>query len=323
METEEYSIGEIPYSLTELTIHTTTQVGTSKVSYLVNGNKQDSNVVNIPKENGNGAITIKVTAEDGTTVKNYKITYTKTASNNAYLSNILINNGELQPTTFNKTNFSYTVNVDRKVTSLDITATTEDQNATMQMNGVTYSSPHTLTLSPLASGNTEITILVTAEDGTISTYRVTVVKEADPSSTITSMVYGHTITNGYIKTVGLNITGIDIKNQLDNENEYLEIWTADESRKIEESEKLATGMIVKLMIDGVEHDRKIIVIKGDTNGDGIIDLFDAVKILNHYLERTLLTEAYLEAAYANEDSNIDLFDAVKILNHYLERDFLH
>lgn len=77
------------------------------------------------------------------------------------------------------------------------------------------------------------------------------------------------------------------------------------------------------MIDGVEKDRKLIVIKGDTNGDGEIDLFDAVRVLNHYIEREALTSAYYEAAYANDDGEIDLFDAVKILNHYLEREYLH
>lgn len=320
METLEYSIGQIPFSQTELTINATPNYSGSTLSYLVNGVRQSSNVVSIPKVEGTGAITVQVTAEDGTTVKNYKITYSKTASTNAYLKNIIVSKGSL---TFNKNTFAYTVNVDRLVTSIDITAITDDNNATMQMNGVTYSSPHTLTLSPLASGDTEVVILVTAENGNVVTYKVTVTKEADPASTITSFIYGHTITNGYIKTVKLGITGIDMKNQLDNENEYLEIWTADESSQVSDSDTLATGMIVKLMIDGVEKDRKLIVIKGDTNGDGEIDLFDAVRVLNHYIEREALTSAYYEAAYANDDGEIDLFDAVKILNHYLEREYLH
>lgn len=320
METLEYSIGEIPFALTELTINATPNYGKSTVSYLVNGVGQSSNVVSIPRVDGTGAVTVKVLAEDRKTVKNYKITYTKQASGNAYLSNIVVSNGTL---VFDKKTFEYNISVDSSVNSFDITAITEDATAVMQMNGTAYTSPHTLTISPLNAGKTETTIMVTAESGNVVTYKVIVDREADPSSIITSEKYGHTITNGYIKTVNLNVTGIELKDQLDNPNEYLEIWSSDETRLISDSEKLATGMIVKLMIDGVEHDRKVIVIKGDTNGDGIIDLFDAVKILNHYLERTILTGAYQEAAYANEDSNIDLFDAVKILNHYLERDLLH
>ena len=320
MDSLEYSIGKIPFSLETLTIHATPNMGTSQISYLVNGVKQSSNTVNIPKIEGKSAITVQVTAEDGTTIKNYKITYEKEASTNAYLSNILVSEGNL---TFNKNTFLYTVNVDRTVSSIDITAITEDNTAIMKMNGTTYTSPHTLTLSPLMSGNTEVIILVTSENGTVLTYKINVNKEADPASTITSIQFGHTIMNNYIRTVKLNTTGQEMKNQLDNENEYLEIWDATETRKINDDEKLATGMIVKLVIDGVEKDRKYVVIKGDTSGDGEIDLFDAVKILNHYLSKTLLTGAYQEAAYVNDDTDIDLFDSVMILNHYLGRISLH
>lgn len=320
MDSLEYSIGKIPFSLETLTIHATPNMGTSKISYLVNGVKQSSNTVNIPKIEGKSAITVQVTAEDGTTIKNYKITYETEASTNAYLSNILVSEGNL---TFNKNTFLYTVNVDRTVSSIDITAITEDNTAIMKMNGTTYTSPHTLTLSPLMSGNTEVIILVTSENGTVLTYKINVNKEADPASTITSIQFGHTIMNNYIRTVKLNTTGQEMKNQLDNENEYLEIWDATETRKINDDEKLATGMIVKLVIDGVEKDRKYVVIKGDTSGDGEIDLFDAVKILNHYLSKTLLTGAYQEAAYVNDDTDIDLFDSVMILNHYLGRISLH
>lgn len=320
MNQEEYSIGQIPFETDKLTVNATANMGTSKISYLVNGIKQDSNVVTIPKIEGTSAIVVQVTAEDGKTVKNYKITYTKTASTNAYLSNIIVSKGNLS---FNKNTFAYTVNVDRTVSSIDVTAMTADSTAIMKINGVTYTSPHTITISPLDAGTTELIILNTAQNGTVLTYKVTIIKEADPASTITSNVFGHKIANGYIKTVKLGITGLDLKNQLDNENKYLEIWSSDETRKINDNDTLATGMIVKLMIDNEEKDRKYIVIKGDTSGDGEIDLFDAVKILNHYLVRTLLDGAYKEAAYVNDDTEIDLFDSVMILNHYLGRISLH
>ena len=320
MDKEEYSIGKIPFGLTELVINATPNMGTSSINYLVNGVKQTSNTVTLPKEEGTGSVIVQVTAEDGKTVKNYKITYEKEASTNAYLSDIILSSGELA---FDKETYEYSVDVDGSVTSIDVTAKTEDSAAVMQMNKITYSSPHTLTISPLESGSTEVVILVTAENGNVLTYKVIINKEDDIKTTITSEAYGHTITDDYIKTVKLPTTGLEMKNQLDNENKYLEIWTADEEEQVSDTENLATGMIVKLMIDGKEYDRKIIVIKGDTSGDGEIDLFDAVKILNHYLVKTQLTGAYLEAAYVNDDTDIDLFDSVMILNHYLGKISLH
>ena len=108
-----------------------------------------------------------------------------------------------------------------------------------------------------------------------------------------------------------------------NDNQYLEIWTADESKKVAADEKLATGMIIKLVINGVEKDRKIIVIKGDTSGDGEIDLLDAVKILNNALQKAMLEGAYKEASFVNNDDEIDLLDAVMILNHCLQKQPLY
>ena len=37
----------------------------------------------------------------------------------------------------------------------------------------------------------------------------------------------------------------------------------------------------------------------------------------------MLTGAYLEAGYINDDSIVDLFDAVKILNHVLQEELIH
>ena len=81
-------------------------------------------------------------------------------------------------------------------------------------------------------------------------------------------------------------------------------------------------MIVKLVINDTEKDRKTVVVKGDTNGDGEIGLLDAVLILNHYLGRDQLIGAYAVAGDVNEDAEIGLLDAVLILNHYLGRDLI-
>ena len=319
MNETEYSIGEIPYSLENLTINATTNIDTSTLTYLVNGNKQSSNVVDIPKNNGNGAITVQVTAEDGKTVKNYKITYSKQASSNAYLSDLRVSSGELN---FNKTKYSYIVNIDSDVNKVDLTSVLEDNKSNMKINGTTYTSPHTYTISPLEVGNTEVVILVTAEDGTFLTYKVTFVKKANISEVITSVKYGHTIANGYIKTVKVNTTAFELKDQLDNPNEYLEIVNSDETSVISDSDIVATGYIVKLMINGEEKDRKTIVIKGDVNGDGVIDISDSIGILGHYLNgensSKALTGAYFVAADMVEDSEIDISDAISALQYYLK-----
>lgn len=320
--TESYSIGTIPYQLSTLTVIATSNVANSTIRYYVNGVLQTSNVVTIPKESG--IITVKVTAEDGKTIKNYTISYDKVANTNANLTNIVVGRATLNEP-FNENTYNYTIDLGPDQNTIDLTAITEDPNATIKINGEVYISNTVKTISNIRSGQTILTIVVTAEDGkTTKTYKITINKassgdEPSISEVITSFEYGHTIEDGYIKTVVVYATGSELKDQLDNPNEYLEIWDATESSMVSDSDMMATGMIVKLMIDGVEKDRKVVVIMGDTSGDGEIDLQDAVQILNHYLERIMLTGAYEQAGHTNDDGEIDLQDAVRILNHYLER----
>ena len=68
--------------------------------------------------------------------------------------------------------------------------------------------------------------------------------------------------------------------------------------------------------------RAFIVVLGDTDGNGNITPFDAVKVINHYLEKTYLVGPYLQAADTDKNTNVTPFDAVKIINHYLEKNSL-
>ena len=81
-------------------------------------------------------------------------------------------------------------------------------------------------------------------------------------------------------------------------------------------------MYLKLYINEVEKDSKILVIKGDVSGDGKITITDVVKTLNHYLNKVMVSGAYLEAAEVSGDGNITITDVVKVLNHYLGKVYL-
>ncbi len=56
-----------------------------------------------------------------------------------------------------------------------------------------------------------------------------------------------------------------------------------------------------------------IVLKGDVNGDGDVDIADAVVIVNHVVGK--VTPSFFEAAAdVNNDGDIDIADAVRIVN---------
>lgn len=312
----EYSIGQIPYALAELTINATTNVDTSKITYYVDGVQQTSNVVTIPREDA--TISVKVTAEDNITTKVYTINYTKKANNNAYLQDIIISGGTLDPS-FTKEGHSYSVQLTDDQTSLDLTAKAEDKNSTIKINGQTYISGNLYTINNIGSGTTILNIVVTAEDGkTTQTYKVNLIK-GDVSEIITSVAFGHTIEDGYIKTVAGLAKVSDVKNQLDNDNAKLQIWKADDSVQKADSDNVGTGDIVKLVIDGNVVDSDIIIILGDINGDGKHNALDVSGVINHYLKTNLITDgAQLLAADVNKDTKYNALDVSAIINHYLK-----
>jgi fibronectin type 3 domain-containing protein len=98
---------------------------------------------------------------------------TVTPSSDATLSSLIVSAGELNPA-FSSSQTSYTASVDNSVASITVTPTVNESHAScvLQLSGNTVTNPISL-----AAGDNNITILVTAQDGTIETYSLTVTKQ--------------------------------------------------------------------------------------------------------------------------------------------------
>ena len=322
-DNENYSIGEIPFKTDKLKVNYTTTQGTSHASLLVNGVAaiaDSEGYVTIPKVDTNDSIvTVLVTAANGDT-KTYNIHYRKHASSDASLSNIVVSTGTLSPE-FTPNVLEYNVSVPEGTASLSITATLNDPNATLTVGGVNRTSPYIHTLTNLGNGNVRVTFLVTAEDGTIREYYVNVLDNSG-KELITSAVHQiETRTNKLVKTVKVGTTiGDLLTNEIDNDKSKLSVWTEDGTIQLTDSDYVATGQLIKLVVNGELCDTARIVVRGDVNGDGEIDLADSVKIINHYLEKPgadITIDYYVVAADINEDTELDLADSVAIINDYL------
>nr|WP_275983983.1 cadherin-like beta sandwich domain-containing protein [Paenibacillus hamazuiensis] len=132
--------------------------------------------VNVRLNVGSTAIPIVVTAQDGTT-KTYTVTVTRRAkSGNADLSNLTLSPGTIAFTGAT----SYTTTVASDVYSVAVTPTAADTAATLTVNGTAAASGAAVNV-PLNANSSEITIVVTAEDGTTKTYTIVVIR-ADSSN---------------------------------------------------------------------------------------------------------------------------------------------
>ena len=325
-----YMINDVKYTgENELIVNAIANSPAATITYYLNGVVQSSNVIDISNTVGDNLIGVHVVAEDNETPIDYNISYTRNPSNNAYLNSIVDEFGKL--TTFNYEDFGpYEIVVDEDVSNFVVTLTPQDQNATISIKGESHRGTWQYSIRNLLYGNNTIPITVTPESGNNPlTYTIKVIRSSN-TELITSNEYGHTIEDGMIKTVKLNDTVIDLKNQLDNDNSKLQLWDEKDEAELGNDARLATGQIMKLVKSGVEVDRARVVIKGDVNGDGLIKIADSVKIVNHILyvdadpalypdrnNRILLKDYYICAADINDDSYIKIGDSQKIVNHIL------
>ena len=191
-------------------------------------------------------------------------------------------------------------------------------NITISLNDGEYQPISSIKVEDLEIENT-VKIKV-VQDGNETIYQVALLTQS--TEKITSIAYGHDISDGMIKTVTVDTTAEEMKDQLDNENENLKIYLADGTTEYT-GDKIGTGMIVKLFIRGVVVDQKVIVVKGDTDGNGEINAIDALKVVNHIIETELLSGCYLVAAETTNDDTINAIDALRIVNHIIGNESLY
>jgi uncharacterized repeat protein (TIGR02543 family) len=125
---------------------------------------------------GSNTISVVVTAQDGTTTGTYTVIVTRAGSSDATLSALSLSSGTLSPSFASGTE-SYTVSVANSVTSITVTPTRTQPNATITVNGTSVTSGSASGSISLNVGSNTITVIVTAQDGTTTkSYTVSVTR---------------------------------------------------------------------------------------------------------------------------------------------------
>jgi hypothetical protein len=159
---------------------------------------------------GNNIVYIRVTAEDGVTIKTYTLTITRVLSTDANLTNLVPNSLNLSGS-FSANTTSYTCSVPNAFKSFKVTPTLSDNRALVQarINGGVYFNVTDQTVSNamiLNVGSNTINVKVTAENGTtIKTYTITVTRNTSISNYLTAT--NSRVSFSSILTVGEAIGG--------------------------------------------------------------------------------------------------------------------
>lgn len=202
-----------------------------------------------------------------------------------YAGIIAQNGWELKDDSFNQANGKFIVDSNSPVTTAGDTfkitfrvkaSVEEDVSTTIKLKGIE------------ASGGDG---LILANDTTVS-IGIEVPEEPDLPESITSTKYE--IANGMIAKIIPKTTVKDFMKNVTTENVDNDavIFMDQEGNTLNENDKIATGMTIKVG-KTLEFTASVI---GDVDGDGEITVNDLAKVKLHYIEDTLLTDAYLKAA---------------------------
>ena len=157
----------VPNSVSSITV--TPTLNDANATVTVNGTAVGTGVAsgNINLNVGANTITTVVTAQDGTTTKTYTTTVTRAAaaSSDANLSGLTYSSGALTPT-FASGTIAYTQSVANAVSSITVTPTVNQANATVTVNGTAVATGVASGNINLNVGANTITTVVTAQDGT-------------------------------------------------------------------------------------------------------------------------------------------------------------
>ena len=200
--------------------------------------------------------TVTISVNEKTTTTKTTTTTTKAKSDNNYLESITVNGEQIE--SFEKSKTKYFVEVENKVKKVTVKATSEDDNATVTIDG-----PKVLEV-----GDNEYTISVKSESNTTKFYKVIVTRKDEEESSNTDIksikIRGYHLNfDKNSKTFYLNIkkedTELDITvNTKDKEANY----------DIEGNENLEDGSVIKIIITAKNGDTdtyRIIIQKESTN----------------------------------------------------------
>ncbi|MBX8827196.1 cadherin-like beta sandwich domain-containing protein [Ochrobactrum sp. SFR4] len=164
-------------------------LGDVNATVVVNGVPTSSGAASgaIPLMVGSNMVTTTVTAQDRASTKAYTVNVIRAQSDNADLVGLVPSAGSLDPA-FSPSEMDYTITVPTETSSLQLTPASADPAATITINGGTVASGNASSALQLGIGDTTLTVVVTAQNGTTRSYRVNVTRAASADATLTSLI---------------------------------------------------------------------------------------------------------------------------------------
>lgn len=219
---------------------------------------------------------------------------------NNHLKNIKINNTDLSGFSHDKYSYNYYVN--SAVSKINITAETINSKASVSGTGEIEINENKKTIS----------IKVTAENKKEQIYEINVIKTEGADISVADIIINSNLPvsdNYFILNAGYDVSSLN-----SSINKVASTATINISGKTDGT--LATGDEVTI-VNGNDLQKYVVVIKGDSSGDGNINIQDLLKIQKHILGYSSLVGSYEKASDLNSDGVINIQDLLRVQKHIL------
>lgn len=224
---------------------------------------------------------------------------------NSKLSSISVNDQVITGFDSDVTEYNYNLTTDSS--SFKVGAKTA--SSTSSVNGTGNYS--------FVNGSYQVSLVVKAEDGTTTTYHITV-KQVLPVNNVT---VDEIVSKMAVKVNGSIMYGISPETVVGTlistvTNNKGTAKVVDANGKAKTTGNLATGDKITIM-GTTETKIYTIAVRGDINGDGSISVLDLLRCQKHILKSVVLTGEQYYAADTNYDNSITVLDLLKIQKHIL------
>jgi beta-N-acetylglucosaminidase len=225
---------------------------------------------------------------------------------NNYLNNIKVNNVILPSFSNDKLDYEYYVS--SATGSINISVETINSKATITGAGTIQ----------LPNQEQQATIVVKAENGDVREYRIKIIKNDASPISVSDILNGIGVkfNNTYISGIKLNTNTDTLSTNIKNINPSAEVLIRDINNNIKSNKILATNDSISITSNGENKIYKFIIY-GDTNGDGVIDIIDLLRVQKLVLKTMTASEPFLIAADTNKDGNVDIIDLLRVQKHIL------
>ena len=218
-------------------------------------------------------------------------------NNDYFLKSLSVSGFDLMPA-FSTYGLDYELVVPSDTSYITVSAVAHDSGASVSGTGKVQ----------LTGNVTEVKVTVTATSGVRQTYTITVAREQAGGEDISSSEYN----------IGSNITGVDLKTSVEVFKQNVSVPAGYTMKVLDASGSevtagnVGTGMRVVLYSGDAAVKSHVVVVKGDTSGDGNCNSLDLLQIQKHIVNMSVLTNCYFTGADINSDGKVNSLDLLYV-----------